>query len=340
MKYFLSALGWVFAKLPERAVDLLCVCVGWLIYAAPFGRARVARANIARAFPDMPEKEIDKTVFESARRMVEMALFVVASPHISTENLRGRVELSDKVKAEFEGFGKNPEPAVLMIPHFAMMETITMFPILVDGKVPPTGVFYRPFDNAGIEEWVRTSRHRFGIEFLSRKKGLHAAVAFLRQNGCVAVLFDQKVFSGTRTLLLDKICYTTELPGILAENTGAAVGAFWAERTGFWRARIDCKRFSSRTIEEITCEGNEWLTEKLRADAVSRYDWLWLHKRWHYVEREGRLLGLRESYKSVVDLALSRMGRSELPRNFRGYITLPDSLGECVSLLPLVRLLR
>ncbi len=337
MKYILQTLGVILANVPECIVSLLCSVVGWLIYAFPFGRIRVAHSNIYHAFPDMPRQERRKIALESCKRMVEMALFVLASPYLSNKNLRSRVELSENVLAELKKLAENPEPTVLMVPHFAMMETITMFPILVDANAPRAGVFYRPFNNDGLERWVKSSRQRFGVELISRRKGMLHAVRFLRENGCVAVLFDQKILTGFQSLFLDRICTTSTLAGVLVENTKAGVGAFWATRTGFWRSRVECKRFSGKTVEEITFEGNKWLGEKLSSDPIARYDWLWLHRRW---QRYGTLPLAMKKGKSILNYSLERLGYSELPRVDRIFITAPDSLRETIALLPFVKAIR
>lgn len=124
--------------------------------------------------------------------------------------------ISREVLGELEKNSKNPRPTVLMIPHFAMMETITMFPLLVDIPIPQTGVFYRPFDNKDLEDWIKESRERFGVELVSRKGGVLGAIDFLKKNGILAVLFDQNAGgSGATSLFFDRVCSTSELSGIL-----------------------------------------------------------------------------------------------------------------------------
>ena len=157
MKILLKSLGFIFANSPEWAVNALCRFVGWLIYAFPSRRINVAFSNVCHCFPGMPREEVKKTVFESCCRMVEMALFVLSSPYISKDRLKKNVVISREVLGELEKNSKNPRPTVLMIPHFAMMETITMFPLLVDIPIPQTGVFYRPFDNKDLEDWIKES---------------------------------------------------------------------------------------------------------------------------------------------------------------------------------------
>lgn len=106
-------------------------------------------------FPKMSRRDRTKIVYESCARMVEMALFVVASPHMSVKRLSNRVKISDTVRSELQKLSDDPFPLVLMIPHFAMMETITMFPLLVKNvKIPKQG-FYRPFNSSGMEEWIK-----------------------------------------------------------------------------------------------------------------------------------------------------------------------------------------
>lgn len=203
-------------------------------------------------FPKMSRRDRTKIVYESCARMVEMALFVVASPHMSVQRLANRVKISDTVRSELQKLSDNPLPLVLMIPHFAMMETITMFPLLVKNvKIPKTGVFYRPFNSAGMEEWIKKSRQRFGIEMLSRRDGILDAVKILKNNGCVAVLFDQNAGgAGCESLFFDRLCYTSELAGILTEKTGARCAVFTPSAQGFGAPRSAAKCWRPRALKK------------------------------------------------------------------------------------------
>ena len=342
MKHLLSFLGYIFAHTPENALKGLCDFVAHFILKFMKRRAAVAYSNVSHCFPDIPEAEMRNIVFESCSRMVEMALFVIASPHISKENLKGRVKVSERVLSELRSHAENPRPIVLMIPHFCMMETITMFPILVDIPTPKVGVFYRPFDSPSLESWVKSSRERFGIELLSRKKGLSAAVRFLKSKGVVAILYDQNSgFNGALSLFFGRYCSTSELPGILVERSKADVGIFYARRTGFWRSEVDGEILSSRTVEEVTFDGNMWLENHLKEDVIARYDWLWLHHRWNVFCYPKTILNTRHSNsRSIVEYSLRRMGIDEVPRLSRIYVNSPASFSDTLAFLPLVKLLR
>lgn len=338
MIFILSALGKIFLALPEKALDCLCCSIGWLICTFPSRRARIGRANIARCFPDMPESERRRILFESCRRMVEMALFVVTSPHMSDEDIKSRVKLSDYIVSELQKLAENPRPTVIMIPHFAMMETITMFPLVSPSKTPRTCVFYRPFNSPALEKWVKDSRMRFGIELLSRRNGFHCAVDFLRKNGCVAVLFDQNPRDhGVLSFFFERLCTTTDLPGILVEHQKADCVVLYARRTGFWRSIVDGERFDAHSIEDVTMAGNEWLEKKLKTDETARFDWLWLHKRWAFKSRNFLNSEIR---KDMTGEWLASKGLEQAPRKFNILINMPDSLRDSLAILPQIAALR
>lgn len=74
----------------------------------------------------------------------------------------------------------------------------------------------------------KKKRQRFGIEMLSRRDGILDAVKILRNNGCVAVLFDQNAGgAGGESLFFDRLCYTSELAGILTGKNGRALRSFF-----------------------------------------------------------------------------------------------------------------
>lgn len=340
MKTFLTLLGKLLANLPEKVTSGICLGVGWLIYAFPTRRIRVAFSNIEHCFPSMSEKERMKIAKESCQRMVEMALFVLASPYLSDDNLRSRIKISEYVLGELEKFENSPRPTVLMIPHFAMMETITMFPLIHKGKAPPTGVFYRPFDSASLEKWVKSSRQRFGISLISRDGGIISALNFLKKDGCVAVLFDQNSWTGgMQSLFFGRVCYTSGLAGLLIEKTKCDCAIFYAKRTGFWRSEINGVRLEHGDSTSITIRANDWLENHMKTDETARFDWLWLHRRWRTYRFPDKCLHLARE-RGIINEALEMNSLSEIPRMSKIFISIPD-LPEAVSaIMPIVKTLR
>lgn len=293
-------------------------------------------ANLRHCFPDAKLSELERIERESASRMVEMALFVVSSPHLSRDDLKKRVVISDYVEKVLLDLREKPRPVVLLIPHFCMMETISMFPLVSDVPPPRAGAIYRPFDNPSLESWVKSSRQRFGIELISRRTGLRHAMEILHSGGCVAVLFDQDAGRpGLQTLFFDRYCQASDLPGILAEHEKAETYVFYAVRTGFWRSRIEGQKLCANTIEQVTISSNEWLENRLKTDQTARFDWLWLHRRWKGYSRS---LSDR-ARKSVVDIQLNQRKMGAPKRTFGIYISTSGVLRDTLAALPVVRLI-
>lgn len=336
MKYFILALGYVLAKTPESLLRGVCCFVARFMDFFMASRMRVAFSNLSHCFPEMDGAQIKDTGRESARRMVEMALFVLASPHIPLDALKKRIKIDEKMLGQLFELLDNPQPAVILVPHFCMMESITLMPALVGKPLPKIGVFYRPFDNAAIEAWVKESRERCGIHLLSRRKGTRVAVDFLKENGCIALLFDQNANqNGSHGMFFDRVCSTTELPRILAEHTHCKVAVLYAKRTGFWRSEISGQWLASGEGVDISFEANSWLADKMRGDCELRRDWLWLHYRW------GKVFGFgMPKFKSGEFEKCLRQSGGEFKRVNRILITPPASLRGTLSLIPILRAVR
>lgn len=340
MKIFLSITGRFFALMPRSFSSGICKAIGFLIIYVPNSRARVAFSNIKHCFPNLPKSEIREIAYESAKRMVEMGLFVLASPYIGEKELKKRIRISEFLNSEIAKLQENPRPLVLMIPHFCMMESITMLPMLSPLKMPQTGVFYRPFDNDGIESWVKETRERYGIHLLSRKDGLFAANDFLKNKGCVGVLFDQDAgAAGALSPFFGRLASTSEIAEILAHRWRSGVAVVWAKRTGFWSAEIDGEFIEGSESEEILFNLNLWLENKIKSDETARRDWLWLHKRWKTQTHPKYRFQIRHR-RVVFEEYLKHFNLKELPRRSNFIFKMPSELTEAVSVLPIFSTLR
>ena len=334
MKFLIVSLGFLLSKTPEFVLRGLCCFVAWVISTFMSSRMRVAYSNLSHCFPELSEAEIKKIGKESVRRMVEMGLFVVASPYISIEKLKQRIKVDPNVIDKLSEVVKNPRPVVIAIPHFCMMESITLMPALIDKKLPPIGVYYRPFKNNAIEDWVKSTRERCGINLLSRRDSMRKSIDFLKANGCIAMLFDQNAHSGsTYGLFFDRLCKTTEFPRILADYFHCDIAVLFAKRTGFWRSEISGDWLEIKN-DDIAFSLNSWLQKKLTEDSQVRMDWLWLHRRW------SRMLLSLPKFKEEEAKNIELQSGGKIKRLSRIAITAPASLRGTLALIPLIKTLR
>ena len=341
MKILLTILGRIFAILPRFATRIFCCFLGWIIVTFPTPRRRALFANIYRCFPHLRKAEIRAIARDSAVRAVEMGLFVLASPYMLEGELRSRIVISDFVKEELKKREGRDKPLLLLVPHFSMMESITLLPMLSETPLPRAGVFYRPFNNPGMEEWIRNTRQKYGINLLSRRDGITLSLGYLKDNGCIAVLFDQSAgLSGVLTMFFDRICATSEISGILAERMNPDVAVFYARRTGFWKAEIDAEYLASRTQEGVILESNAWLEKALSTDPELCRDWLWLHKRWK-VGNNNPAIMFKVAHRNIqLDEYVKFRGLSEVPRKTAFLVRAPHTLDEIFEFIPVFKALH
>ena len=338
----LATLGRLLALLPDFFPAGLARFFGWLVYVLPI-RREVVLSNLHHAFPERSEAWRRKVALESCRRMVEMGLFVLASPYFSEERIRKMFRADKSLSEGSARVDQSGAPGVILVPHFSLMESLTLIRVIYP-ELPrglEVGVFYRPFGNASLERWVKQTRERFAIRLLSRKKGFGEANGILRRNGRVAVLFDQHPGKpGALSVFLDRLVLTSELAGLFAEKHGAKAFAFYVERTGFWRGVVKSELVCDEPLAEtVTIRANAWLEEKMRGDDNLCADWLWAHKRWK-VNDESSLRFCVRARRDVLAESLQFLGKAAAPRNERFWIRLPEEVSSAESVFPLVARLR
>ncbi len=338
MRTLIVILGWFVALLPRFLAAGTASVLGFFVYALMRRRRAMMLRNLRLCFPKKTPEECRAIALESCRRMVEMGMFVLASPHFSRERILKNFSVEEKEIAAAAAF---PGPTVVAVPHFSLMESLTMIPVLYPPlEKRPIGIFYRPFDNAAIETWVKNTRERWGCRLLSRKKGLTQALAFLRENGLVCVLPDQGTGAhrGALSLFFGRVATCSELAGTLAHgHPGTRTIVAWCEREGFWRGRVRVEEIAPAGTgrEEVNFRISRWLERRLESSDSACADWLWMHDRWkgmtgfNLIHRHDRLAE-----------NLRFLGLDALPKKKKIFVRMPNWLGDVVMALPLVGTLR
>jgi lipopolysaccharide heptosyltransferase II len=211
----------------------------------------------------------------------------------------------------------------------------------MDVPVPEFGVIFRPLDNPTADAWVKSTRERHGLRLLSRKDGLAESFRILRRKGVVGVLFDQNAgLQGALSTLFGRVCSTSELPGMLAERSGARIMAFYPRRLGFWKLRFEAEEIRHDGTTASAMLGlNRWLETKLATDDNLCASWLWSHDRWRHQDIPEKRLRL-ESKRDLLASDLAARGLTMLPHKTRVFVRMPNWLGDVVMALPLLRALR
>jgi len=336
----LSLLGRLLAIAPEPVLRALSAAAGELVLWAAPRRRRVLRSNLHHAFPGRARSWRRSMARESSRRLVETAMLSLAAPYLTDRRIRAIATLGPSALSLSRELSSRPRPIVLATLHFALWESQTWFRHLAGVPMPEFGIIFRPFDNPSLDAFVKTTRERHGMRLLSRKAGFAEALGMLRDNGCVGVLFDQN--AGTRgalTLLMGRVCSSTELPGVLASKFRAELRTFYPRRTGFWRVTFETDAVPyDGTPAGATLALNRWLEGAL-SDGNLCASWLWAHDRWRNQDVPSRRLRL-EAKRDLLADDLRARGLGSLPRNTRVWVRMPNWLGDVAMALPLLRAIR
>lgn len=338
--WLLHGLGWLLAHAPEAAVRAAAALGGTAFYHVVPRRRRLLLSNLHHAFPERPAAWHRATARACLCRFAETGLLALATPHLSTARLRRIVRAAPSVETWLADYRRAPHPVIFGTPHFAYWEMLTAIPLFVPPP-PEIAAIYRPLDHPALDAYVRASRERFGVRLLSRREGFQEALRVLRRRGAVGILYDQNAGDqGALTLLLDRVCSTTELAGLLAQKTGAALVGLHARRLGFWRIELQLTPVATDgTAGGATLALNRWLESLLRADPDLSASWLWGHQRWKTQDQPRRRFRL-EHKRNLLDADLRARGLTALPRRTRIWVRLPNWLGDVVMALPLLRALR
>jgi ADP-heptose:LPS heptosyltransferase/lauroyl/myristoyl acyltransferase len=341
LKLLLHSLGWLLAHTPEPLLRGVSVVLGEVTLWAIPRRRRLVFSNLDHAFPDRPTAWKRRMARESSRRLVETALLSLALPCLGPDRLRTMIKPSPGMLRFFTAQSKSPFPAVLAAPHLAYWEIQTAMALVLPEPYPEVGVIFRPLDNPAADAWVKRMRERFGMKLLSRKQGFQEALKILRRNGVAIVLFDQNAgLQGALSLLMGRVCSTTELPGLMAEKFGAAVYSLYQTRTAFWRVELNLERVEApATAAGVTLALNRWLETELGRDDRFCASWLWMHDRWRNQDMPAKRYRL-EAKRNLLAEDLAARGLAEIPRQTRIFVRLPNWLGDVVMVLPLLRALR
>ncbi len=341
VKLLLQVSGWTLARLPEAAVAGLAWSISRLIYFGFPGRRRLILSNLHHAFPEKPAPWRRALARECIRRFTETGLLSLATPFLSSERLRVIIRPGGSMRAAYAAHRAQPHPILMCAPHMAHWETQTVQPLLLDEPFPESAAIFRPLDHPAADAWIKRTRERFGMKLLSRREGFQEAMKILRRNGSVGILHDQNAGDqGALTLLFDRACSTTDLPGLLAAKYRATVYGIYPRYLGFWRIELNYERIAhDGTSQSVTAALNVWLEKLLRSDDNLCASWLWGHQRWKNQDVPVHRLRLAMKRNNLAtDLRVR--GLTQMPRRTRVWIRMSNWLGDVVMVLPLLRALR
>lgn len=244
------------------------------------GASRIARRNLARAFPAMTKGEIERcvaSVWDNLGRVAGEfphlpALKVFEDPRVTVDGAEHIDALRDDDK-----------PGIFFTAHIGNWELAA---IAVAQRGIPLGVVYRASNNPTADALIRRGRASLPGELLAKgREGAKRALAILQKGGHLGLLPDQKMNDGIAVPFFGRPAMTAPALAQFALKYDCPVVPIRVVREGGFRFRVVVEpplAFQPsgerhRDITAFTGEINRTIERWVR-DTPGQ--WLWLHRRW------------------------------------------------------------
>src|SRR6185369_2215472 len=180
---------------------------------------RVARANLALAFPNKSREECDEI-----RRVMwdNLGRVVGEYPHLDAFSPKGedpRIGYSFPEGISVESL--TSKPLLFLSGHFANWE---MMPILAHQVGIDIAAVVRPPNNPYVADWVARQRRINGpATFIAKHNAARPMLAQLKAGKMLCMLVDQKLREGIAVPFFGRDALTTSAPAALALKMGAHI---------------------------------------------------------------------------------------------------------------------
>ena len=248
-------------------------------FIGPFFRSKsVTKKNIQNCLPDLPQEQVEiliKTMWENYGRIFSEYMFIEKFRSKKLEkylNISG-VKTLEKIK-------KNGKPVVFISGHFNNFELMAMQLELNGIKL---SAVYRPLNNFFLNRTMEDLRKNFICKNQIKKGlgGVREIIKAFSQNTSVAMMIDQRVTEGEKSILFNKDTFTTTIPAQLVKKYNCPVVPIYIKRRNnvYFDITIEDPIYFNKLddIKNITLKLNKWLENKI---LLCPDQWIWTHNKW------------------------------------------------------------
>lgn len=261
------------ALLPGPLVFRLGETLGDLAWHLMPNRRKIVMRNLRIAFAgSKTPEELKKLAQETFRRTGGNMVAVAHTARLPQARLSEVVDVKgiEHVTTAIAG-GRG---VVVMIPHMGNWEVLSrLHLVLPEGA--KLGAFYRPLNNPLMNERVLKRREADGTRMFSKHDSPLQATKFLRENGMLGILADQRVGrQGDLVPFFGRLTRSSPLPGLLARRAKCPMLALSmvTVQPGKWEVRF-------LPVEAPYTTENSMIALE-EAMKVSPSDAFWFQERW------------------------------------------------------------
>lgn len=282
IKYFIEFLFiklffFIFKTIGYKNASNLGAKIG-SIFGPLFRSKNLTKKNIRNCLKNINEKEINiliKKMWENYGRIFADYMYI---EKFRLNKLKNYIKING-IKT-LEKIKKEGKPVVFISGHFSNFELMAMQLELSGIKL---SAVYRPLNNTFLNQTMEDLRRNFICKNQIKKGlgGVREIIKAFAQNSSVALMIDQRVSEGEKSLLFNKPTYTTTIPAQLIKKYKCPVVPIYIERKNslFFDIIIEDPIYfnEKEDIKNITLKLNNWLESKI---LLNPDQWIWTHNKW------------------------------------------------------------
>ena len=282
IKYFIEFLFiklffFIFKTIGYKNASNLGAKIG-SIFGPLFRSKNLTKKNIRNCLKNINEKEINiliKKMWENYGRIFADYMYI---EKFRLNKLKNYIKING-IKT-LEKIKKEGKPVVFISGHFSNFELMAMQLELSGIKL---SAVYRPLNNIFLNQTMEDLRRNFICKNQIKKGlgGVREIIKAFAQNSSVALMIDQRVSEGEKSLLFNKPTYTTTIPAQLIKKYKCPVVPIYIERKNslFFDIIVEDPIYfnEKEDIKNITLKLNNWLESKILQNPDQ---WIWTHNKW------------------------------------------------------------
>ena len=245
----------------------------------PFFRSKkVIEKNISFAFYKLDKESKEKIInnmWKSYGKILAEYVFIKYFRKIESEKfleVKGQ-EILEKIKL-------SKDPVIFVSGHFDNFELMAMY---IEKSGVDLAAIYRPLNNGFLNPLMENIRKKY-ICRKQIKKGISGTKEILkhfRSGTSIALMIDQRVSQGIKSLLFKNEAFTTTIPAQFVKKFNCKVVPIYIERKSNENFMLEIMQpinfDNGKTIENITLTLNQLLEKMI---VRNPHQWIWSHNRW------------------------------------------------------------
>jgi KDO2-lipid IV(A) lauroyltransferase len=245
----------------------------------PFFRSKkIIEQNISFAFNDS-DKEFKKVIINNMWKSYGKILAEYVFMKYFRKNNSEKF-LKIKGQGILEEIKNSKDPVIFVSGHFDNFELMAMH---IEKSGVDLAAIYRPLNNNFLSPLMENIRKKY-ICRKQIKKGISGTREILKHftsGTSIALMIDQRVSEGIKSLLFRNEALTTTIPAQFVKKFNCKIVPIYIERENNENFMLEIMQPISfdngETIENITLKLNQLLEKMI---IKNPYQWIWSHNRW------------------------------------------------------------